>query len=231
MAEAHGAPEPGAMCLTTFEDIDETNYCEYQTAPSGAWQPSKFEQSVVEQLVATQFETYCKAVQKSDCAAEMRRCAPEPSPGVAGCSRLDAFSAGGALTPAPRARRLMEKGPPVWVSDQHGLTLPEGDTHVQQLWFMSDGQERSAKLAGALEGEERQVRTSPRLPAPLASSLGPFPAPFRPPTPPPSGPIARADTSVSCLAENVGRAQDAVPGPCRRGGGQGRCDACPCPRS
>ena len=91
----------------------------------------------------------------------------------------------------------MEKGPPVWVSDQHGLTLPEGDTHVQQLWFMSDGQERSAKLAGALEGEERQVRTSPRLPAPLASSLAAYPAPFRPPTPPPSGPIARADTSVS----------------------------------
>ena len=99
-AAAHGAPEPGAMCLTTFEDIDETNYCEYQTAPSGAWQPSKFEQSVVEQLVATQFETYCKAVQKSDCAAEMRRCAralarrpAARSPGVAGCSRLDAFSA------------------------------------------------------------------------------------------------------------------------------------------
>ena len=187
MAEAaHGTPEPGAMCLTTFEDIDETNYCEYQTAPSGAWQPSKFEQSVVEQLVATQFETYCKAVQKSDCAAEMRRCAPEPLPAVRLPARpawLDAagwtHSPRSALT-AALARRLMEKGPPVWVSDQHGLTLPEGDTHVQQLWFMSDGQERSAKLAGALEGEERQVRTSPRLPAPLASSLAAYPAPLPP---------------------------------------------------
>ena len=81
MAEAaHGAPEPGAMCLTTFEDIDETNYCEYQTAPSGAWQPSKFEQSVVEQLVATQFETYCKAVQKSlaRCLTTLAATSPRP---------------------------------------------------------------------------------------------------------------------------------------------------------
>ncbi len=54
--------------------------------------------------------------------------------------------------------RLMEKGPPIWVSDPHGLALPEGETHIQQLWFSSDGVERSAKLTGAVEGDERQVR-------------------------------------------------------------------------
>ena len=54
--------------------------------------------------------------------------------------------------------RLMEKGPPVWVSDPHGLPLEEGvDTHVDMLWFASDGAERSAKLKDALEGEERQT--------------------------------------------------------------------------
>ena len=27
-ADAHGKPEPGAECMTTFEDIDESNYVE-----------------------------------------------------------------------------------------------------------------------------------------------------------------------------------------------------------
>ena len=52
---------------------------------------------------------------------------------------------------------MMAKGPPVWVSDPHGLALPEGETHIQQLWFSSDGAERSAKLVGAVDGDERQV--------------------------------------------------------------------------
>ena len=56
------------------------------------------------------------------------------------------------------SHRLMEKGPPIWVSDPHGLALPEGETHIQQLWFSSDGVERTAKLTGAVEGDERQVR-------------------------------------------------------------------------
>eukprot|EP01046_Picozoa_sp_COSAG06_P018873 COSAG06_NODE_1327_length_9855_cov_3.900574_4_plen_74_part_00 len=65
----------------------------------------------------------------------------------------------------------MEKGPPVWVSDPHGLALPEGETHIQQLWFSSDGAERSAKLTGAVEGDERQVR---RLAAPLPHARAPL---------------------------------------------------------
>jgi hypothetical protein len=34
----------------------------------------------------------------------------------------------------------MEKGPPIWLSDPHGLPLPEGDSHADMLWFSSDGQ-------------------------------------------------------------------------------------------
>ena len=52
-------------------------------------------------------------------------------------------------------RRLLSKGPPVYLHDEHALPLEEGDTHVSLLWFASDGQERSAKLHGAVEGEER----------------------------------------------------------------------------
>ena len=53
-------------------------------------------------------------------------------------------------------RRLLTAGPPVYISDKHALPLEDGDSHVVNLWYSSDNQERSAKLDGALEGEERQ---------------------------------------------------------------------------
>jgi hypothetical protein len=53
-------------------------------------------------------------------------------------------------------RRLLDKGPPIYISDDTALPLVEGDTHISKLWFASDGQERSAKLDGALEGEARE---------------------------------------------------------------------------
>lgn len=53
-------------------------------------------------------------------------------------------------------RRLLSKGPPIYISDSHALPIPEGDTHIGTLWFSSDNTERAAKLEGALEGEERQ---------------------------------------------------------------------------
>ena len=54
-------------------------------------------------------------------------------------------------------RRLMASGPPLWIEDKFGLPLLEGDTHVENLWYASDEQERSAKLEGAPEGEERDA--------------------------------------------------------------------------
>ena len=54
-------------------------------------------------------------------------------------------------------RRLLGEGPPVYISDKHAMPLPDnGDTHICSLWFASDNQERSAKLDGAVDGEERQ---------------------------------------------------------------------------
>ncbi|KAL7577598.1 hypothetical protein ACA910_015121 [Epithemia clementina (nom. ined.)] len=53
-------------------------------------------------------------------------------------------------------RRLLAAGPPIWLEDKHALPLEEGDTHVVQLWFADENREISAKLQGALEGEERQ---------------------------------------------------------------------------
>ena len=54
-------------------------------------------------------------------------------------------------------RRLLAAGPPIWIEDKHAMPLPEGDTHIVKLWYQSDGQERTAKLDGAVEGEERQA--------------------------------------------------------------------------
>jgi hypothetical protein len=54
-------------------------------------------------------------------------------------------------------RRLLRGGPPIYVSDKHAFPLEEDDTHVCRLWYAVDGKERSAKLKGALEGEERDA--------------------------------------------------------------------------
>jgi hypothetical protein len=76
---------------------------------------------------------------------------------------------------AAAVRRLVNKGPPMYINDAHGLPLPEGDLHVDLLWFSDDDTEVSAflkvimsrksspcqqfsdkKNQGALQGEERE---------------------------------------------------------------------------
>ena len=52
-------------------------------------------------------------------------------------------------------RRLLDAGPPIYVSDKHAMPVPEGDTHIIKLWYASDSQERSAVLEGALQGAAR----------------------------------------------------------------------------
>lgn len=51
-------------------------------------------------------------------------------------------------------RRLLERGPPVNVFDAKALPCADNNNgEVHALWFMSDGQEHSAKLDGSLTGE------------------------------------------------------------------------------
>ena len=54
-------------------------------------------------------------------------------------------------------RRLLAKGPPIFLEDKHGLPLQDGETHVGKLWFASSGVEERAVLEGAVEGEEREI--------------------------------------------------------------------------
>ena len=72
---AHGAPSDGMECMATMEDITEEdkNYCEYQTMPSGKWQPALYSSDVIKRLITTQFGDYIAGVRKADCAADLKR--------------------------------------------------------------------------------------------------------------------------------------------------------------
>ena len=88
------------------------------------WHPAMYEQSVVAQLLSSQFHSFVERVKTTDCQAELRR--------------------------------LLKEGPPIYVTDKHAMPIPDGDTHIIKLWYASDPSvERSAKLDGAVEGEER----------------------------------------------------------------------------
>ena len=125
----HGKPPADWECAATFEDIteEEGNYVEFQSAPSGTWHPAKFSKATLLHLQATLFDKYMKDVEKAS-----KDC-------------------------AAAVRRLVSKGPPLYVSDPVALKLPEGDTHVAKLWFMDEDREVSAKLVGAPEGAEREA--------------------------------------------------------------------------
>lgn len=58
---------PSGLC--TYEDIDESNYVEYQTMPSGKWHAAKFCEDITKSLLKTGFERYLDDVDKAsrDC--------------------------------------------------------------------------------------------------------------------------------------------------------------------
>ena len=120
-----GPPE-GLTCALTWDDIDEEEYVEYRTSPSGEWHVSKYSALAVRQLIKTQFQKYMDDVEKAskDCAAAVRR--------------------------------LVNAGPPIYLSDKNALPIPEGDTHIDAVWYCSTGREESAELEGALRGDARE---------------------------------------------------------------------------
>jgi hypothetical protein len=134
----HGPVPEGLECMVTMEDIDETNYVEYQCRPSGIWRSANIEESVVRQLLKSQFHTYIARVKTTDCQAELKR--------------------------------LLTAGPPVYISDPHGLPIISSssedvvmvddvtaDSHIGALWYASTDTVVSAVLDGAVQGEEREV--------------------------------------------------------------------------
>uniref|UniRef100_A0A7S1XY23 Uncharacterized protein n=1 Tax=Phaeomonas parva TaxID=124430 RepID=A0A7S1XY23_9STRA len=123
----HGPPPAGLECLVTFEDITPED---------------------------RNFCEYCCAPSRTWKAAKM-------SCEVVEMMRMQQFGQYmdriKKSTCAAEMRRLLEAGPPEYVSDKHGLPMPEGDTHIETLWYASDGEERSARLEGAPTGAEREA--------------------------------------------------------------------------
>ena len=72
-ASSHGSPPEGMECLAMMEEIDASNYVEYQTFPSLRWRPALYCAEVVEHALANQYKTWMERMQTSDCAAEIKR--------------------------------------------------------------------------------------------------------------------------------------------------------------
>ena len=125
--EGHGKHVEGSSCACCWEDISAENYVEYRQKEQGEWIASGFCEDCVKMLLASQWKTYTDGLAKTTCKAEQRR--------------------------------MLEKGPPINISDKSAMPCPDGtekgNAEVYSLWFMSDGQEHSAQLEGALTGEER----------------------------------------------------------------------------
>jgi len=126
----HGKPLPGMCCLCTMEDITEED-------------GNYVEYQVYPSLKwkPAQFES-CVVQQLLEQQFEQY------------ISRVKKTDCQAEL------RRLLDKGPPIYISDKHGLPLDteDGDEYIIKLWFASDGPgvERSAVLKKAKQGEERQ---------------------------------------------------------------------------
>ena len=65
--DVHGKPAEGMECLAMFEPIDESNYVEYQAAPSGKWRPCLYGAEMIEGLRTSQYKNYMARIHRKDC--------------------------------------------------------------------------------------------------------------------------------------------------------------------
>uniref|UniRef100_A0A7S3L0L3 Uncharacterized protein n=1 Tax=Amphora coffeiformis TaxID=265554 RepID=A0A7S3L0L3_9STRA len=125
-SNVHGKPYDGMCCLCTMEDIT----LEDENYVEYQCYPSmKWKPALYEQMIVEKLldEQFESFVEK----VKKTDCQAE-------------------------LRRLLAKGPPIYIEDKHAMPLDDnGDTHIVKLWYASDNKERSAKLKGAVEGEER----------------------------------------------------------------------------
>ena len=123
-------------CKVTWDDIGADQYCEFRCAPSGVWASGQFSADVVRQMQKEQFGKYLQTWRD---IVEMKE----------DCGAT--------------ARTLAERGPPMWLHDAGGFPLPEGQTHVDRLWFMADRGGRSAPVSAALDGAALDPSSRARL--------------------------------------------------------------------
>jgi hypothetical protein len=131
--------------------------------PSGEWHPSNYAAEIVQELIDTQVWTLSfRPIAAMFCcpAASINKPALLTLGEVALCALVFEIDRHGhsedcqchkavcsypqfqkylddvekaARDCARAVRRLVEKGPPIWLSDQNALPIPEGDTHIEQV--------------------------------------------------------------------------------------------------
>eukprot|EP01035_Chromulina_nebulosa_P019634 gene19634-25545_t len=122
---SHKEPIDGSSCMCCWDDISSTNYVEYTTTSD------------------TNEEIWQPSGYCSSCIEVLLQ------------SQWKNYITGlEKATCRAEMRRLLEKGPPIYISDSKALPCPE-NSDVKSLWFKVDGSIKSSKLEGALEGQER----------------------------------------------------------------------------
>jgi len=54
-------------------------------------------------------------------------------------------------------KRLLDKGPPIYISDDNALPIPNSDLYISDLWFSNTKTIKSAILKNAKLDKERQI--------------------------------------------------------------------------
>lgn len=132
---ATAPPDPPVNCASCWEDISNSNYVEYLPFPSP------------DQTSGTEAATWKMSKFCQDCIGYLLQTQWK--------LYTDALA---KTTCKAEQRRLLQRGPPINLRDDEALPCPEKG-EVMMLWYMSDGQEHSAKLTGSLVGEVSGLRT------------------------------------------------------------------------
>jgi hypothetical protein len=123
---SHGKPTDGMMCMVSYEDITEEEKNYVE-----------FQSAPSMKWKACQFEKdTVQQLLDTQFSSYMNR-----------VKKTDCQA---------ELRRLLEAGPPVWLSDANGFPMDEGETHVENLWYAEDNKERSARLKVSEEGEAKR---------------------------------------------------------------------------
>eukprot|EP00475_Leptophrys_vorax_P006054 TRINITY_DN1368_c0_g1_i1.p1 TRINITY_DN1368_c0_g1~~TRINITY_DN1368_c0_g1_i1.p1 ORF type:complete len:163 (+),score=52.74 TRINITY_DN1368_c0_g1_i1:55-543(+) len=117
---------PTGECLICCCDMDETNYAEFKGAGTDFWKASPYCSPCIEgYFKAKQWEKYLETLEKA---------------------QVDCAAA---------LRRVLAKGPPLYVHDKAFASDVNPDGVVDSFWYVDVGVV-SSKIVGALEGDERQ---------------------------------------------------------------------------
>lgn len=144
---SHQTPADGLTCMSCWDDIDSTSYVEYRASSSSAWKGAGFCETCITYLMKSQWDIYTNSLAKTTCKAEQRRLLERS----VACFTLFCFWRLNSFF----CFWMNFSGPPINLKDATALECPGGG-EVHSLWYMSDGQEHSAKLDGSLVGEERE---------------------------------------------------------------------------